>query len=116
MFGVESKTVRLYQLPDGRVPYRIWIEGLRDHRAKQKIYARLYRIRSGNLGDIRSVGVGVCEVKIDYGPGYRIYFGQDGDKIIIFLCGGDKSTQDEDIKKAKEYWQNYQRDRTWVDS
>lgn len=116
MIGVHFKTVRLYQLPDGRVPYQIWIERLRDRRAKQMMQARLARMVYGNLGVVRPVGEGVCEAVINYGPGYRIYFGQEGDKIIIFLCGGDKSTQNEDIKKAKEYWEDYRQNETYVDS
>lgn len=61
----------------------------------------------GNLGDYRSVGEGVCELKIDYGPGYRIYFGQVGTTIILLLCGGDKSTQEQDMSLAIEYWHEY---------
>jgi len=61
----------------------------------------------GNLGHCRSVGGGVVELKIDFGPGFRIYFGQDGDKIIVLLVGGDKRTQPTDIKRAKEYWVDY---------
>ena len=68
---------------------------------------RLERIKLGNLGDFRSVGEGVCELRIDYGPGYRIYFGQIGNIIVIILLGGDKSTQNRDIRKAIEYWRDY---------
>ena len=68
---------------------------------------RLERIKLGNLGDFRSVGEGVCELRIDYGPGYRIYFGQIGNIIVILLLGGDKSTQNRDIRKAIEYWKDY---------
>ena len=68
---------------------------------------RLERIKLGNLGDFRSVGEGVCELRIDYGPGYRVYFGRIGNIIVILLLGGDKSTQNRDIKKAIEYWIDY---------
>jgi putative addiction module killer protein len=61
------------------------------------------------LGNYRSVGEGVCELKINYGPGYRLYFGQIGSAIVLLLCGGDKSTQEQDILKAKQYWRNYER-------
>lgn len=61
----------------------------------------------GNLGEWNSVGHGVYELKIDYGPGYRIYFGQEGNRLIILLCGGDKTTQQKDIKKAQEYWADW---------
>lgn len=77
--------------------------------AKQKIQARLARVRLGNLGDCASVGEGVLELKINFGPGYRVYFGQDGVEVIILLCAGDKSTQNSDIKKAKTYWSEYKR-------
>ena len=77
---------------------------------KQKIHAkilqRMDRIEEGNLGKHKSVGEGVCEFTINFGPGYRIYFGQDGD-FVVLLCVGDKSTQEEDIKKAKRCWKDY---------
>ena len=76
-------------------------------RARAKIRARLDRVEEGNLGDYKSVGEGVFELRIDYGSGYRIYFGQEGSRIIILLCGGDKSTQAQDIRKAQEYWEDY---------
>ncbi|HEY9780900.1 MAG TPA: type II toxin-antitoxin system RelE/ParE family toxin, partial [Leptolyngbyaceae cyanobacterium] len=82
-------------------------ESLRDIKARAKIRARLDRVEAGNLGDYRAVGKGVCELRIDYGPGYRVYFGQVGTTIILLLCGGDKSTQSEDIRQAIEYWTNY---------
>jgi putative addiction module killer protein len=84
-----------------------WLYSLRDQRAKAKIRARLDRVENGNLGDCKSLGEGVFELRIDYGPGYRIYFGQEGITIIILLCGGDKSTQEQDIGKAQEYWKDY---------
>ncbi|MEG4090340.1 type II toxin-antitoxin system RelE/ParE family toxin [Microcoleus sp. Pol12B4] len=71
------------------------------------IEQRLDRVRLGNLGNSKSVGEGVCELKIDFGPGYRVYFGQLGSTIVLLLCGGDKSTQEQDIRKAKEYWKEY---------
>ncbi|HEY9868909.1 MAG TPA: type II toxin-antitoxin system RelE/ParE family toxin [Candidatus Obscuribacterales bacterium] len=107
--------VRIYQLPDGRVPYLEWLEGLKDQQARQRIQARFARIRLGNFGQTRSVGGGVHELKVDYGPGYRVYFGRDGQHIVILLCGGDKGTQDEDITKARTYWENYKRERKNAD-
>lgn len=78
-----------------------WASKLRDVRAKTRIALRIDRVAIGNLGDIKPVGDGVSELRIDYGPGYRIYFIRDGAVIIILLCGGDKSTQKQDIDRAK---------------
>lgn len=104
---VQPKEIRNYLKLDGIVPFSEWLDSLRDRRAKAKIKARLDRVEEGNLGDYKSVGDGVFELRIDYGSGYRIYFGQQGSTVIILLCGGDKSTQDKDIAKAKEYWEDY---------
>ena len=81
--------------------FSLWLRTLRDQRAKARIVARIRRASFGNVGDVRSVGAGVSEMRIDYGPGYRVYFVRRGDTLIILLCGGDKSTQDRDIERAK---------------
>ncbi|HEX8583041.1 MAG TPA: type II toxin-antitoxin system RelE/ParE family toxin [Allosphingosinicella sp.] len=81
--------------------FRKWHGKLRDDRASKKIAIAIAKLAHG-LGDIASVGGGVSEVRIDYGPGYRLYFTRRGDTLIILLCGGDKSTQDRDIEKGKE--------------
>jgi putative addiction module killer protein len=78
-----------------------WLRGLKDTRATARVLARIDRLRFGNAGDVRPVGAGVSEMRIDYGPGYRVYFIQRGEQIVVLLCGGDKSTQAEDIKTAK---------------
>lgn len=74
---------------------------------ERAIRARLDRVEAGNLGDYKAVDKGVWELRIDYGPGYRVYFGQVGTTLIVLLCGGDKSSQDEDIRQAIEYWTDY---------
>lgn len=99
--------VVFYETQSGRIPFDEWLESLRDKRTKTVITTRIRRIRLGNLGNYRSVGQGVCEFKIDYGPGYRIYFGQVGNTIVVILCGGDKNTQQQDILKAQKYWSDY---------
>lgn len=68
---------------------------------------RIARLRLGNLGDSKSVGQGVYELRVHFGPGYRIYYGLDGEKLVLLLCGGDKKTQKKDIEKAKAFWENY---------
>jgi len=103
----KEQEVRYYVLRDTQCPYLKWFEKLRDQRAQRRIDARLARVRTGLFGDTKGVGDGVHELRIDYGPGYRLYFGRDGDQVIILLCGGDKSTQDKDIANAKEYWADY---------
>jgi len=72
-----------------------------------RIQARVLRFELGNLGDHKSGGGGVWEARLDFGPGYRLYFGQDGAVVILLLCGGDKSTQKKDIRQAKAYWERY---------
>ena len=78
-----------------------WLAGLRDVRAQARVAERLRRLALGNTGDTRSVGDGVSELRIDYGPGYRAYYTRRGQEIVVLLCGGDKSTQASDIKAAK---------------
>ena len=78
-----------------------WLGELRDHRAQDRIYARLRRFELGNLGDTKSVGEGVSEARIDYEPGYRLYFAKRGSVILILLCGGTKQTQRADIEAAR---------------
>ncbi|WP_131111805.1 type II toxin-antitoxin system RelE/ParE family toxin [Sulfuricystis thermophila] len=77
-----------------------WLDGLRDIQGRARIQARIERLAAGNPGDVEPVGEGVSELRIDYGPGYRVYFKQRGRKLIILLAGGDKSTQAKDIKTA----------------
>jgi len=79
-----------------------WLKKLKDRVAKARILFRIKKAENGNLGEYRSVGGRVSELKLDYGPGYRIYFTKKGDTVIWLLCGGDKSTQQSDIRKAKE--------------
>ena len=79
-----------------------WMTRLRDHRAKAKIAVRIDRLASGNPGDVKPIGQGISELRVDYGPGYRIYFLRRNKAVILLLCGGDKKTQNKDIRTAKE--------------
>jgi len=81
--------------------FAAWLTALRDERAKARIAERLHRFGAGNPGDIKSVGDGVTEMRIDYGPGYRVYYTRRGSVVVILLCGGDKRGQQQDIRRAK---------------
>jgi putative addiction module killer protein len=105
----QPREIQNYLTADGKSPFEDWLDSLRDMKAISKINNRLRRVKLGNFGDYRSVGEKVCELRIDHGPGYRVYFGQVGTTIILLLCGGDKSTQTQDIRKAQEYWRDYER-------
>ncbi|SHL22461.1 type II toxin-antitoxin system RelE/ParE family toxin [Fibrobacter sp. UWEL] len=84
--------------------FLMWYQSLKDVQAKQRIFSRLVRIELGNLGDVKSVGEGVFEIRIDCGPGYRIYYAMRGQTVILLLCGGDKSSQQRDVESAKLMW------------
>ena len=100
--------IRQYQTADGRKPFVEWIAALRDRRANQAIAARMTRLQAGNRGDWKALGAGVFELRIDTGPGYRVYCGQDGETLVLLLCAGDKRTQSKDIERARDYWKDYQ--------
>ena len=112
---VTPKVLKIFRTVNGKQPFIEWLTSLRDERAAARVKTRLARARLGNLGSTRPVGDGVQELKIDHGPGYRVYFGQVGNEIVILLCGGDKGDQDEDIKKAKEYWASYKKEKSHAD-
>jgi putative addiction module killer protein len=96
-----------YQLPNGLLPFDIWLDAIRDKATKGRIATRLRHMATGNLGDVKAVGEGVFETRLHFGPGWRIYFGQEGRQIILLLHGGDKATQSQDIRLAKLYWRDY---------
>lgn len=95
--------IRIYQTADLKRPFVQWIEALTDAHARVRIQVRLARAALGNFGDHKPVGDGVLELRIDWGPGYRVYFARVGAALLILLCGGDKTTQEEDIARAKSY-------------
>jgi len=103
---VEYK-LKIYETSTGKCPFDKWFNDLADQKAQALIDLRLERIKHGNFGNCESIGNGVCELKIDFGPGYRVYFGKLGIQIILLLCAGDKKSQRKDIEKAKKYFQDF---------
>ncbi len=103
---ISPREVRLYVTRTGHVPFSEWLHALKDVRGRAVIRARINRLRLGNFGDCRSVGHGIFELRIPFGPGYRVYFGQDGETVIL-LCGGHKGSQARDIRTAHAYWADY---------
>lgn len=101
--------VRILLTELGKAPFESWLKRLRDQMARQHILTRLTRVqKTGNFGDHKSVGEGVWELRIDYGPGYRIYFGRLETTLVLLIAGGDKSTQNDDIVEAQQLWSLYQ--------
>ena len=90
----------------GLSQFRKWLETL-DRPVKARVQARIFRFEMGNLGDFKSVGKGVYEARFDFGPGHRVYFGMEVNRLILLLAGGDKSTQTRDIEKAQGFWKEY---------
>lgn len=103
-------TIREYLDESGQSPFRRWFLGL-DPRAAAKIAAALYRLEQGNFSGIKHLGRGVFEDKINFGPGYRVYFGRDGEEIIVLLGGGSKKRQQDDIEAALACWKDYKKRR-----
>ncbi|MBU2573920.1 MAG: type II toxin-antitoxin system RelE/ParE family toxin [Elusimicrobia bacterium] len=103
------KRAIIYKTAKGYEPYAEYVDSLRDREGAAGIRARVTRAELGNLGDHRSVGEGVVELRIHFGPGYRIYAGLHGEDLIILLCAGDKGSQNRDIRKAMAYWNVYRR-------
>ena len=108
MLDGQPQLVEYYETLDGSQPVQEWLE-LLDSRTDVRITARIERLQLGNPGDYKSVGKGVYELRIDFGPGYRVYFALSGISIVLLLCGGTKKTQQADIDTAYEYWSEYKK-------
>ena len=106
-----EQEVLVYSRSDGSEPFVDWLRALRDATARTQIRQRIGRVRLGTCGDARSLGDGLFELRVHLGPGYRVYFGREDDRIVILLSGGDKGSQNRDIERAKRYWQD-QRSRS----
>jgi putative addiction module killer protein len=105
--SARSYTVEMYRTPAGMVPFREWLDSIRDPATVDRIDARLARVREGNLGDYRDLQGGIAEFRLFLGPGYRIYFSREKHRVILLLAAGSKTTQKRDIRFARTYYEEY---------
>ena len=101
--------IRTYLTADGRSPFDEWLASLRDVQARARIRARLVRVQAGNFGDFKPLQEGVQELRIDHGPGYRVYLSRQGSVVVLLLCGSDKSKQAAEIKRAIAYLDDWRK-------
>jgi len=97
-----------YLNSEGKDPYREWLAGLADRQARARILTRINRLEAGSFGDCKPLAAGVWELRIDWGPGYRVYYARAGRRLILLLAGGDKRKQQADINAAISYWKDWQ--------
>lgn len=102
-----KKTLRIYAMRSGKEPFTDWLLSLKDKPTRARLRNRIDRLKDGNYGDYKSIGHGVYELRIDFGPGYRIYYAKVGNDIVLLLAAGNKSSQKTDIAKAKVYWLDF---------
>ena len=101
--------IRFYMNSSGKCPFEEWLGSLKDSKARMRVRARIARLEVGNFGDCKGLRSGVQEIRIDYGPGYRVYLSRQGKVIVLLLCGSDKSEQDRAIEKAIDYLKDWKR-------
>jgi putative addiction module killer protein len=101
--------VQNYLTPEGRDPFKDWLASLADRMAKARVAARVQRLAVGNFGDCKPLADGVWELRIDHGPGYRVYYARAGERLILLLVGGDKRRQQADIETAQACWKDWKR-------
>lgn len=101
---IKERLVDYFYTPAGKAPAKDWLNSIKDKLTQAILFKRIRQASLGNFGDHKALGSGVSELKIDYGPGYRIYYGIHNDELILLLAGGSKRTQASDIEKAKTYW------------
>lgn len=99
--------IQHYVTVDSKDLFQAWLDKLRDIKAQARIYARIDRLALGNFGDCKALREGVHELRVDIGPGYRVYYARHGKRIVLLLCAGDKRTQSKDIERAIAYWHDY---------
>lgn len=104
---IRPREILHYTTPSGRNPYRQWYTRIKDQKTQIAISNRISRLRTGNFGDFKRLSKDLYELRIHYGPGYRVYFGVFQNDIVILICAGDKSTQQRDITRAKNYWNDF---------
>lgn len=102
-----EREIKKLELQNGVVPFDEWFAALRDKRMQAAVDARLARVRAGNFGDAKAVGGGVSELRINFGPGLRVYYGLHGQQMVVLLGGGDKGSQARDIRRAQQHWQEF---------
>ena len=102
-----EKDIIYYTTENEKEPFSGWLEKLKDTKTQLRIERRIQRLSIGHYGDYKAVGDGVLELRYHFGSGYRVYFAEEGDTLVVILVGGDKGMQSDDIDKAKEYWQDY---------
>ena len=107
MLDAQPRELEFYRTQNGRTPFTEWLESVRDVRGRGRVEARLMSLESGNFGDYKSVGEGVFELRLHIGKGYRIYLAVVDNMIVLLLCGGDKSSQQRDIERAKTFWSDF---------
>ena len=105
--STRERRLELFVATNGKAPFEEWMRSLRDKVTKARIFSRIDRLRVSNFGDCEPVGDGVFELRIHFGPGFRVYFGMVGDDLVLLLCGGDKRSQKRDIVTAIQYWKEY---------
>jgi putative addiction module killer protein len=103
----KSREIRYYRMKTGKTPYLEFLRGVREAKVRIAIDTRVFRAASGNFGDHSSVGGGLFEMRIHLGPGFRVYYGLDGDTVVVVTSGGEKGTQKKDIQNAKAFWEDY---------
>lgn len=103
-----SFRVEVYQTAEGKRPFAEWLRGLKDEKARARIRVRVARLEIGNFGDCKSVGGGLLELRMDHGPGYRVYLTRRGEVVVLLLSGGSKRTQQRDIEQARAYLADYE--------
>jgi putative addiction module killer protein len=105
-----ERAIKKLELQNRLVPFDEWFDSIHDKRMQAAVDARLARVRAGNFGDCKSVGGGVFELRISFGPGLRVYYGLHGQEIVVLLGGGDKRSQQRDIRRAQQLWQQFAKD------